>query len=220
MTTPSWRTLANSLCKRASKIISAAFTPTVKAEAALILCMSALLSSCGMLTRVPDALINYPTDFAQFLSETNSYKDYDDLVYFLAYHDVDNVVPAWQLLQQGSDWSKHQQSKYAIPPRGMWTEMIDTLAFLKFDLVPHIGPVKVLSGFRTPDYNNVAGGANKSRHMTFSALDLRPTNKIDPSQLHGILQNQWSNHGQHYKLGLGLYHNQRFHIDTGGHRKW
>jgi len=178
------------------------------------------LNSCALLTPLPESIENYPEDFAQFLNSGNHYQSYDDLVYFLAANGIDDTVPVWQLLQQGTDWRRHKLQKYAIPPRENWDDMVNTLIFLKYDLMPYIGPVEVLSGFRTPTYNRVAGGAAKSRHLDFSALDLRPVNEIKRSQLRGILTERWTNIGKQYNLGLGLYSGSRFHIDTGGHRRW
>ncbi len=189
-----------------------------------VLLHSWLAASCGILTEAPggDAAYqsNYPADFAEFLHENNAHSDYNELVYFLASHGVQRIVPVWQLLQQGSDWKSHSLPKYALPPRENWSDMVNTLVFLKYDLIPYIGPVRVLSGFRTPNYNQLAGGAGKSRHLKFSALDLRPVAQIERSQLHGILQNRWNNFGREYDLGLGLYASTRFHIDTGGFRQW
>jgi len=167
----------------------------------VVLLLSWQITSCGILTEVPENLHDYPSDFARFLARNGAHGDYEDFVYFLKSHDVHQIVPVWQLLQQGSEWEKHQ-----LP--------------IKYDLIPYIGDVKVLSGFRTPHYNKLAGGAGKSRHLSFSALDLRPVAKIDRSKLHGILQNRWHSFGNHYNLGLGLYGNKRFHIDTGGFRQW
>jgi len=195
-------------------------TPLNHKSKSLIFLGALLLSACGVLTEVPENIDSYPDDFEQFLRSQNAHTQYEDLVYFLASQGVHNIVPIWQLLQQGSDWRKHRLPKYAIPPRKNWDEIVTTLVFLKYDLIPYIGPVKVLSGFRTPHYNFAAGGAGKSRHLSFSALDLRPVNKMDRSTLHGILQNRWKQFGHDYKLGLGLYNNLRFHIDTGGHRQW
>ncbi len=188
----------------------------------LMICVS--VSACGILTEAPAKKLlkraDYPVDFGEFLSQNNAYHRYEELVYFLASHGAHEIVPVWQLLQQGSDWKAHGLPKYAIPPRERWNDMINTLVFLKYDLIPYIGPVKVLSGFRTPQYNSFAGGANQSRHLQFSALDLRPMAKIERSQLHGILQNRWSTLGKDYNLGLGLYSGTRFHVDTGGFRRW
>ncbi len=178
------------------------------------------VTACGILSEMPEKLYDYPPDFAQFLSENNAFQDYEDFVYFLQSHELHNILPAWQLLQQGTDFSKHNLPKYAIPAREHWNEMVNTLVFLKYDLIPYIGDVRVLSGFRTPKYNRLAGGAGRSRHLTFSALDLQPVAKMERKELHHILQNRWHTLGENYDLGLGLYSSVRFHIDTGGHRQW
>lgn len=180
----------------------------------------ALMSGCGLLSEVPVGIDSYPTDFARFLDQQGLHREYSDLVYYLASNGLDNTVPVWQLLQQGSDWRRHQLPRFAIPPRSRWQEMLNTLVFIKYEVLPYIGPVKVLSGFRTPQYNLVAGGAAQSRHLTFSALDLRPVNRIERSELHAILLQRWQHYGPTYNLGLGLYGGLRFHIDTGGYRKW
>ena len=183
-----------------------------------LLCWS--ITSCGILSQAPENMHDYPPDFARFLNENNAHATYEEFMYFLHSHDVHTIVPAWQLWQQGSDWKRHKLSKYALPDRQYWDGMVNTLVFLKYDLIPYIGDVKVLSGFRTPHYNRLAGGAGKSRHLTFSALDLMPVADINRSDLHGILQNRWHSFGRDYNLGLGLYSNLRFHIDTGGYRQW
>ncbi len=187
---------------------------------ALVLLAGSLLNACGILSEVPDGLHNYPPDFQQFLNDNHAHAEYEEFVYFLQSHGVHQIVPAWQLLQQGSDFRKHDMARYALPERTNWNEMVDTLVFLKHDLIPLIGPVRVLSGFRTPEYNRVAGGARRSRHMSFSALDLRPVAEMNRTKLHRILQNRWHTLGEDYDLGLGLYSSLRFHVDTGGHRQW
>lgn len=181
---------------------------------------SLYITACGILSEMPENLNDYPPDFAEFLIENNAQRDYEDLVYFLQSQQLHNLLPVWQLLQQGSDFRKHSLPKYAIPSRENWDKMINTLVFLKYELIPYIGDVRVLSGFRTSQYNKLAGGAPKSRHLTFSALDLRPVETIERTELHRILQNRWHTLGENYNLGLGLYSSLRFHIDTDGHRQW
>ena len=183
----------------------------------LVICY---VTACGPVQEEPQDLYNYPPDFEAFLSHYQAHAEYQELVFFLQSHDAHNIVPVWQLLLQGTDFRKHNLSKYALPDRKHWDSMLDTLVFLKYELIPHIGDVRVLSGFRTPHYNRLAGGAGRSRHLTFSALDLRPIADIDRTRLHRILQNRWHTLGEDYNLGLGLYSKQRFHIDTGGHRQW
>ena len=188
--------------------------------ALLLLALST--SSCGFLTPVqtPELADDLPEEFREFLVNNNYQSDYNDLEYFLHSHGVDNIVPTWRLLQQGSEWETHTLPRFAMPERHLWEQMVNTLIFIKHELMPYIGPVKVLSGFRTPHYNFAAGGVDRSRHLIFSALDLRPIQQIDRTSLHAILQDRWDTYGRAYKLGMGLYKDTRFHIDTGGYRQW
>lgn len=161
-----------------------------------------------------------PESFRQFIIVNNLQSEFRALERFLYQKGVRDLVPTWQLLQQGTDFRKHDLAPYAFPERELWERMADTLTFIRVDLVPFIGPVEVLSGFRTKYYNHVAGGAPRSRHLTFSALDLRPLREIDRKRLHLILQKIWNTRGKKRNLGMGLYKGLRFHIDTGGYRQW
>lgn len=139
---------------------------------------------------------------------------------YLARSQVNNVVPLHELLQQGTDWSAHRQPRYAVPPKYLWPNMVRTLKLIDRFIIPAIGPIKVVSGFRTPQYNRLAGGANRSKHMEFSALDV--ISRLNPtrSNLHERLLRVWNVHGRQLDMGLGLYGGGRFHIDTSGYRKW
>ena len=161
-----------------------------------------------------------PESFRQFIIVNNLQEEYRALERFLYSKGVRDLVPTWQLLQQGTDFRQHNLSPYAFPERELWDRMAKTLTFIRVDLVPRIGPVEVLSGFRTKDYNFAAGGAPRSRHLTFSALDLRPLRKIERKRLHATLQKIWHSRGEKRKLGMGLYQGLSFHIDTGGYRQW
>jgi len=161
-----------------------------------------------------------PESFRQFIILNNLQTEFRALERFLYSKGVRDIVPTWQLLQQGSDWRQHALSPYAFPSREYWERMANTLTFIRVDLIPRIGPVEVLSGFRTKHYNFVAGGAPRSRHLTFSALALRPLRKIDRKRLHATLQKIWHSRGKKRNLGMGLYNGLRFHVDTGGYRQW
>jgi zinc D-Ala-D-Ala carboxypeptidase len=52
-------------------------------------------------------------------------------------------------------------------------------------------PLKVLSGYRTPDHNRRIGGAKHSQHVLGRALDLRPPKGMTPAEL-GALARQVS----------------------------
>ena len=161
-----------------------------------------------------------PESFRQFIIVNNLQAEYRALEQFLYSKGVRDLVPTWQLLQQGSDFRQHDMSPYAFPDREDWHHMANTLTFIRVDLMPYIGPVEVLSGFRTKHYNFVAGGAPRSRHLSFSALDLKPVREIERKRLHAILQKIWHSRGKKRNLGMGLYAGLRFHVDTGGYRQW
>lgn len=161
-----------------------------------------------------------PTDFHAFIVDGNHHKTLRDFEAFLRANRITNVVPTEQLLQQGTDWRSHNLPKYAFPPEALWPRMADTLKLLRRFVIPEIGPIQVVSGFRTNDYNSIAGGALRSQHLEFSALDIKPLSDISKEELHTLLNRTWQTHGKGLNMGLGLYNNRRFHIDTGGHRKW
>lgn len=141
-------------------------------------------------------------------------------VNLLKANEVDDVLAISELWLQGTEWRARGYTAYALPPRDHWPAMIKTLQFLKAELIPVIGPVKVMSGYRSTAYNKVAGGVDLSRHLTFSALDLKPQKKLPRKRLQSVLKNIWDKRGGHWDLGLGLYPGLRFHVDTGGYRIW
>lgn len=159
-------------------------------------------------------------DFHQFIVTGNHYNKLRDFERFLRANRVNNVVPTEQLLRQGTDWKRNQLPQYAFPPQSLWPKMTDTLKLLRRFIIPVSGPIDVVSGFRTINYNRAAGGAPRSQHLEFSALDIKPRSGISRRDLHYRLLHTWHVHGAKLNMGLGLYNDRRFHIDTGGHRKW
>lgn len=180
-----------------------------------IVIMTLTCSACA--SRVA---VQTPEDFQQFSAATQRGKQIAKLSDFLRRHGVDHVVPIHELLQQGTDWTRNRQQRYSIPDENFWPNMVATLKLLDRFVIPAVGPVKVLSGFRSPSYNLAAGGAPRSRHLNFSALDVIPKLNLTRNTLHNQLDKIWSIHGGQLNMGLGLYGEKRFHIDTGGYRRW
>jgi len=91
------------------------------------------------------------------------------------------------------------------------------------------GPVKVVSGWRPPAYNDIkVGGAEDSMHLSFRALDLQPVGEFDTREWIEHVEKVVHAHRQHqsFSIGLGRYwhDDDKFvHIDTGYysyHRNW
>ncbi|MCB9766377.1 MAG: hypothetical protein H6739_41765 [Alphaproteobacteria bacterium] len=145
---------------------------------------------------------------------------YRDLTQTLVEAGVDDVVPPWHLLRQGTDYANLGEPAFAMPPRDMWSEMVPTLQVLRDEVIPRVGPVEVLSAFRTERYNARAGGASGSRHKWFEAVDVVPVQPWTRSRLHETLLDLWSTAGPADAMGLGLYSGVRFHVDTHRFRRW
>jgi hypothetical protein len=133
---------------------------------------------------------------------------------------VEHVVPAWQLWRQGTDWRDVGHPAFAVPPEAAWSAMVPTLRVLRDEVVPLVGPVEVVSGFRTDAYNAAAGGAPGSRHRWFEAIDVVPTRAWARESLHAQLLGFWERQGRDVAMGLGLYQHTRFHVDTWKYRRW
>jgi len=158
--------------------------------------------------------------FARFLREGNNRETYAELKNFLQSNQVDQVVPPFELLRQGSDWREVGEPPFAIPPKENWKAMVDTLRVVQQEIVPRIGPVHVLSGWRTYGYNGKAGGSRRSKHMHFCGLDMVPQKKFSRKQLVPILRDIHKRVGKQWNMGLGIYSGVRFHVDTCGYRRW
>lgn len=130
------------------------------------------------------------------------------------------IYPVEQLLRQGTDWQDLELPPFALPPDTMYADIIPTLKVLQNQIVPLIGPVEIVSAYRSPEYNVPAGGATHSRHLYFDAVDVVPLTQIPERVLKKRLRQFWYEHGEEYHLGLGLYDYRRFHVDTWRYRNW
>jgi len=190
----------------------------VKAPTWLLLlsgCLPAHRQSQQDLERAPDR-----EQFAAWSQEQGLVSEFQDFVDLLEAPGLAEVVEPWTLLRQGTDWHTVEHPPFAMPAREQWEAILPTLAFIQEHIEPQFGPVEVVSAFRTPDFNAAAGGSNGSRHKYFEALDLVPIEPIRRARLHAKLEALHSEQGEAHRLGLGLYENTRFHVDTWKLRRW
>ena len=75
-------------------------------------------------------------------------------------------------------------------------------------------PLVVVSGFRTPRYNEFVGGAEKSEHMFGRAIDIKIPKDYTTEQIKNIFVDV---NGSDF--GIGLY-DTFIHIDSGTKRTW
>lgn len=156
-----------------------------------------------------------------------SFRDFEA---FLSANGVSGVVPNWQLLRTDvNDRLGCPRPAFLLPPRGKWGHVVPALRLLREQIVPAIGPVEVVSSYRTEAFNSCLGGAPQSRHLYFSALDLVTSTQRDNRSLFVELCRLHRQLGPDSRFGLGAYFDPekqgnnrrgRFHIDATGYRSW
>jgi len=79
-------------------------------------------------------------------------------------------------------------------------------------------PIKVTSGYRSPEHNEAVGGVSDSQHLTGKASDIQ-VEGYSPEQVYNLL-NEMMNNGEVEQGGLGLY-DTFVHYDIRGYRaRW
>ncbi|MGE5722272.1 MAG: hypothetical protein ACM3YM_07400 [Sphingomonadales bacterium] len=139
---------------------------------------------------------------------------------YLENEKVDEVVPTWQLVRTASDWRQCDGPRFEVAPFTEWQHVATTLRFIRAHVIPVIGEVEAVSGFRNEELNRCAHGAPESAHRHFYALDLVPDRPIDRA---GLIRSVCAIHewrGRDYDIGLGFYTGTRFHLDSKGFRRW
>jgi Peptidase M15 len=139
---------------------------------------------------------------------------------YLRRQGVGSVLPLSQLLLNASSWRACVDAPYSLPPRDLWPHVVPTLRFIRTRIVPALGPVAAVSGYREPALNTCAGGAAQSAHALYYALDLVPLRPIDRSRMIAVVCKVHARYGAAANVGLGFYQGLRFHIDTHGFRLW
>jgi hypothetical protein len=139
---------------------------------------------------------------------------------YLTTYGVAGIVPTWQLLRTATSWHKCGSAPFEVPPSSQWPHIVQTLRYVRDHVIPEIGPVEVVSGYRNPHLNVCAGGAPASAHKHYSAIDMVPLRPTSRPELMSRLCRTHAERGTPYHVGLGFYAFLRFHIDSTRFRRW
>lgn len=139
---------------------------------------------------------------------------------FLAQNGVDGILPTYQILRTASMAGVCNESAFYVPPQKFWPNIVTTLKFIRSHVIPQIGEVEAVSGYRNPVLNICARGARGSAHARYFALDLVPTSNIGRKELITRICKVHRDFGPEFGIGLGFYNGTRFHIDSRSFRRW
>ena len=160
-------------------------------------------------------------DFARWVhAAPGRAKDVQAFETYLRRQGIGAVLPLSQLLLNASSWRECGVAPYSLAPRALWPNVVPTLRFIRARIVPALGPVAAVSGYRAPDLNKCAGGAPRSAHALYYALDLTPVRFSDRDKMIAAMCKLHARFGPAAHAGLGFYQGMRFHIDTNGFRRW
>lgn len=134
---------------------------------------------------------------------------------------VEDVLPAHQLWLVDQIRPECASEPYVMPPEAQWRDIVPALLFIRDHVKPAIGDLRVVSGYRDEAFNTCIGGARRSAHRGYYALDLVPVNEsVSRADLIATLCPIHETDGVRAHIGLGIYSGRRFHIDARGYRGW
>jgi hypothetical protein len=116
--------------------------------------------------------------------------------------------------------------RFAVPPKAYWKNVVGSLQLVeKLNRNGYFKTYTISAIYRAPELNACVGGAGKSKHLNNYAVDFhvlspKETVENDRELLVQKICHFWKVEGKHYKMGLGVYGNNRYHIDTQGYRTW
>lgn len=133
---------------------------------------------------------------------------------------VAGILPSWQVLRTATMWRECNGPPFEVPPPKLWPGIARTLRFVSDHVVPAMGRVQAVSGYRNPELNLCARGSARSAHRDFTAMDLVPDKALNRRQIFDRMCRVHQQKGPASGVGLGFYAFTRFHVDTRSFRRW
>lgn len=121
---------------------------------------------------------------------------------------------------------KCYSKRFAIPPKAFWKNVVGSLQLVeKLNGNEYFKSYAITAIYRDPELNKCVGGAGKSKHLNNYAVDFyilnpKESNADEREKLVKKMCQFWKIEGKNFKMGLGVYGNNRYHIDTQGYRTW
>lgn len=101
-----------------------------------------------------------------------------------------------------------------FPTESMWPNVLGALRLADKIREAWGSPIRVVSGYRSPEYNAQIGGAKQSMHMEFRALDIQPVKGEMSKFVETCAKLVHDERQSGVNVGFGMY-DTFCHIDTG-----
>ena len=99
------------------------------------------------------------------------------------------------------------------PPQKLWRNILPTVQIIDEFRRRIDAPVLITNAYRSPKYNRAIGGALKSQHLEFRAIDFVVRGNSTPADWASVLRSMRTE--GLFKGGIGTY-NYFVHVDTRG----
>ncbi len=168
------------------------------------------------------AMATPPPSYLAWLAKGDNARNVAAFERELAARDIADIVPTFEILRTAIDWQRCGAEEYELPDAKTWPGAFASLSVIKNELVPVVGPVEIVSGYRHASLNSCAGGAPSSVHRQFGAFDAFVTGPETRDEMIARLCTWHHQRGPALQAGLGIYQGKKFHIDAGlkGYRTW
>jgi N-acetylmuramoyl-L-alanine amidase len=149
---------------------------------------------------------------------TPSWPEFSDFLEFFHALNLQHFTPDEILFLGGSNKSGSCKGKNNYPPKEKWDKIKNTAIMIDAIRKELGAPIRILSCYRSEDYNACVGGASKSLHTEFNAIDF--TCSQSTPEVWRRVANKIRASDAKFKGGIGTYSPRRFvHIDTRGTNK-
>ncbi|KRE17896.1 hypothetical protein ASE63_01480 [Bosea sp. Root381] len=137
----------------------------------------------------------------------------DEFVGFIAALRLDHFQPDEFLEFGGMNGSGKCKGKNDFPPKDLWENIRHTAKMLDAIRADIGAPVRILSCYRAPAYNDCVRGESRSLHMEFNAIDF--TCAVGTPETWRRIAAKLRDKHTDFTGGIGVYPERHFvHIDT------
>jgi len=149
------------------------------------------------------------------IADEPKWPDLGDFVKFAAGLKLAHFTADELLFLGASNKAGRCKGTNAFPPRERWKNIANTAQMLDAIRRELGTPIRILSCYRSPEYNACVGGEDKSLHMEFNAIDF--TCSQGTPEIWRRVADRIRSREKRFTGGIGVYPTKRFlHIDTRG----